>query len=220
MRLVWPDWRSADPAGRHPHWRAEEVAGPDGPRPRVLAALLDAVVDAATLRIDDDAFVARLARADSAQELAHRRAELARRQQAALDDRAAAHELVDEYQRELTIADDEVFRLEAALEREHELRLRAEHAYLHLATRTETDAGPDPELRSLGDVVRLAKARLDHLVILPEAERSARDVGLRPRRSRVGRPRAARLGRRRLGRRSPARRLRGRGPCPRPGLGP
>ncbi len=174
VRLVWPDWRSADPPDRHPHWRAEEVAGPDGPRPRVLAALRDAVVDAATLRIDDDAFVARLARADSAQELAHRRAELARRQQAALDDRAAAHELVDEYQRELTIADDEVFRLEAALEREHELRLRAEHAYLHLATRSDTDAAPDPELRTLADAVRAAKARLDHLVILPEAERSAR----------------------------------------------
>jgi hypothetical protein len=149
------------------------VAGPDGPRPRVLEALRAAVVDAATLRIDDDAFVARLARADSAQELALRRAELARRQQAALDDRAAAHELVDEYQRELTIADDEVFRLEAALEREHELRLRAEHAYLHLATR-DGDATADPELRTLGDVVRMAKVRLDHLVFLPEAERSAR----------------------------------------------
>jgi hypothetical protein len=173
VRLLWPDWRSGDPAARHPHWRAEEVAGPDGPRPRVLEALRAAVVDAATLRIDDDAFVARLARADSAQELALRRAELARRQQAALDDRAAAHELVDEYQRELTIADDEVFRLEAALEREHELRLRAEHAYLHLATR-DGDATADPELRTLGDVVRMAKVRLDHLVFLPEAERSAR----------------------------------------------
>lgn len=173
VRLLWPDWRSADPPGRHPSWRAEEAAGPDGPRPRVLAAIRDTVVDAATLRIDDDAFVARLARADSAHELAHRRAELARRQQAALDDRAAAHELVDEYQRELTMADDEVFRLEAALEREHELRMRAEHAYLHLATR-EGEAGADPELRTLGDVVRLAKVRLEHLVILPEAERSAR----------------------------------------------
>jgi len=175
VRLLWPDWRSNDPSGRHPHWRAEEVAGPDGPRPRVLAALHDVVVDAATLRIDDDVFVARLARADSAHELAHRRAELAKRQQAALDDRAAAHELVDEYQRELTIADDEVFRLEAALEREHELRLRAEHAYLHLATRDgDAAATADPEMRTLGDVVRLAKVRLRHLVILPEAERSAR----------------------------------------------
>ena len=94
---------------------------PTGRARACSAALRDAVIDAATLRIDDDTFVARLARADSAQELAGRRAELARRQQAALDDRAAAHELVDEYQRELTIADDEVFRLEAALEREHEL---------------------------------------------------------------------------------------------------
>jgi hypothetical protein len=173
VRLLWPDWRSVDPVSRHPQWRAEEVTGPDGPRPRVLAALRDVVVDAATLRIDDDTFVARLARADSAQELAQRRAELARRQQAAVDDRAAAHELVDEYQRELTIADDEVFRLEAALEREHELRLRAEHAYLHLATRPDDPrAVADP--RTLSDVLRLAKARLEHLVILPEAERSAR----------------------------------------------
>jgi hypothetical protein len=174
VRLLWPDWRSADPPARHPHWRAEEVVGPDGPRPRVLAALRDSVVDAATLRIDDDSFVARLARADSARELGARRAELARRQQAALDDRAAAHELVDEYQRELTLADDEVFRLEAALEREHELRLRAEHAYLHLATRRDGDVGAEPELRTLADAVRLAKTRLEHLVILPEAERSAR----------------------------------------------
>jgi hypothetical protein len=174
VRLLWPDWRSVDPPARHPQWRAEEVVGPDGPRPRVLGVLRDAVIDAATLRIDDDAMVARLARADSAQELAARRAELARRQQAALDDRAAAHELVDEYQRELTIADDEVFRLEAALEREHELRLRAEHAYLHLATRSDGDTSAEPELRTLADVVRRARARLEHLVILPEAERSAR----------------------------------------------
>jgi hypothetical protein len=176
VRLLWPDWRSVDTPGRHPQWRAEEVAGPDGPRPRVLAALRDAVTDAATLRIDDDAVVAQLARADSAQELAQRRAELARRQQAAAEDRAAALELVDEYQRELTIADDEVFRLEAAVEREHELRLRAEQAYLHLATRRDdvTAADAMPELRTLSDVLRLAKARLDRLVILPEAERSAR----------------------------------------------
>jgi hypothetical protein len=173
VRLLWPDWRSADPPARHPQWRAEEVAGPDGPRPRVLAALRDAVDDAATLRIEDDAFVARLARADSARELAARRADLARRQQAALEDRAAAHELVEEYQHELTIADEEVFRLEAALEREHELRLRAEHAYLHLATRAD-GGGAEPEVRTLADAVRLAKVRLEHLVVLPEAERSAR----------------------------------------------
>ena len=210
MRLLWPDWRSNDPSGRHPHWRAEEVAGPDGPRPRVLALLHAAVVDPGHAADRRRRVRRALARADSAHELAHRRAELATRQQAALDDRAAAHELVDEYQRELTIADDEVFRLEAALEREHELRLRAEHAYLHLATR-DGDAGADPELRTLGDVVRLAKVRLDHLVILPEAERSARAVGLRPRRPRVGRPRAARLRRRRLGRRPAAGRLRARG---------
>ena len=55
------------------------------------------------------------------------------------------HELVDEYQEELRRADDEVYRLESALEREHELRVRAENAYLLLATRPEDPAGPAPE---------------------------------------------------------------------------
>ncbi|MGZ6910150.1 MAG: hypothetical protein ACXVK4_00660 [Acidimicrobiia bacterium] len=174
VRILWPDWRSSDPPARHPQWHAEDVAGPDGPRPRVLEALRALVVDAATLRVDDDPFVARLVRAESAQDLARRRAELSRRQRDAVEDRAAAHALVDEYQRELSRADDEVFRLEAALEREHELRLRAEHAYLHLATRPDDDVPPGPGLRTLTDVLRLAKTRLEHLVVLPEAERSAR----------------------------------------------
>jgi hypothetical protein len=171
-RVLWPDWRSTDSADRHPQWRAEEVAGPDGPRPRLLAAVRALVTDAATLRIDDDPFVAELARAESTYDLGQRRAELTRRQRAAQADQAAAHDLVDEYQRELSRADDEVFRLEAAWERERELRLRAEHAYLQLATRPEADSAP--VVQSLLDVVLLAKARLEHLIVLPEAERSAR----------------------------------------------
>lgn len=173
VRLLWPEWRSTDPPDRHPQWRAEEVAGPDGPRPRLLVAVRDLVTAAATLRVDDDPFAAELARAESVADLAQRRAELARRQRAAQADQAAAHDLVDEYQRELTHADEEAFRLEAALERERELRLRAEHAYLRLATRPEGEADA-PEVQTLLDAVVLAKRRLDHLVILPEAERSAR----------------------------------------------
>jgi len=174
VRLLWPDWRSSDDPSRHPRWRAEEVAGPDGPRPRVPESLRALIEDAAALRIDDDPEVAKLARAGSAQELARRRAELARLQHAVIEDRAVAHELVDEYQRELRRADDEVYRLEESLEREHELRVRAENAYLQLATRPADSPTAHQELRTLTEAVRLAKSRLAHLVVLPEAERSAR----------------------------------------------
>ncbi|MEP6624353.1 MAG: hypothetical protein ABJC79_07915 [Acidimicrobiia bacterium] len=174
VRLLWPDWRSADAPERHPRWRAEDVAGPEGPRARVVESLRTLVEDAAALRIDDDPEVAKLARAGSAQELALRRAELARLQTAVVEDRSAAHELVDEYQRELRRADDEVYRLEEVLEREHELRVRAENAYLQLATRPADTPAAHQDVRSLTDAVRLAKTRLTHLVVLPEAERSAR----------------------------------------------
>lgn|GEM_PF-5804337 len=175
VRLLWPDWRSVDPPHRHPQWRAEEVSGPDGPRAHVGETLRSLVLDAATLRIDDDPAIAQLARADNAAELSHRRAELARLEHAVAEDRAVAHELVDEYQSELRLADDEVYRLEHALEREHELRVRAENAYLQLATRPEDVPTGTAEVRTLIEAVRLAKSRLAHLVILPEAERSARD---------------------------------------------
>ena len=175
VRLLWPDWRSVDRPDRHPHWRADEVTGPDGPRPQVGEALRARVVEAAALRIDDDPEVAKLARADSAQDLAQRRAELARLERAVAEDRAVAHELVDEYQHELQRADDDVYRLEHALEREHELRVRAENAYLQLATRPVDVPSGAPEIRTLIEAVRLAKSRLPHVVILPDAERSARD---------------------------------------------
>ncbi len=174
VRLLWPDWRSADPVDRHPHWREEEVTGPDGPRARVGDAVRRMVVDAAVLRIDDDPAVAKLARAGNAAELTQRRAELARLRNDVTADRAAAHELVDEYQSELLLADDAVYRLEHALEREHELRVRAENAYLQLATRPEDAPTGSPEVRTLTEAVRWAKSRLPHLVVLPEAERSAR----------------------------------------------
>ena len=51
---------------------------PTGRAPRVAESLRTLVEDAAALRIDDDPEVAKLARAGSAQELAQRRAELAR----------------------------------------------------------------------------------------------------------------------------------------------
>ncbi|MGZ4800503.1 MAG: hypothetical protein ACXVL8_16680, partial [Acidimicrobiia bacterium] len=85
---------------------------------------------------------------------------------------------IAEYQSELSRADEQVYLLEADLERERELRLRFEQGYLTLAT-----GGADPSLGAtglvaptngtLGDVVRRAKATRPHLVILPEAERSA-----------------------------------------------
>ncbi len=174
VRLLWPDWRSSDPPERHRSWRAEDVTGPDGPRPAVRNTLRALVFDAATLRIDDDPAVARIARAESSLELGQRRAELTRLEQAVAEDRAVAHELVDEYQSELRRADDEVYRLEQALEREHELRVRAENAYLQLATRPSDAPSPADDVRTLVEAVRLAKSRLDHLVVLPEAERSAR----------------------------------------------
>lgn len=175
IRLLWPDWRSVDPIDRHPHWRAEEVAGPEGARARVKGAVRSLVIDAAALRIDDDPAVAKIARRGSAADLSQRRAELARLQHAVADDRAAAAELVDEYQSELRRADDEVYRLEHTLEREHELRVRAENAYLQLATRPDDAPTGSHEVRSLTEALRLAKSRLPHLVVLPEAERSARD---------------------------------------------
>ena len=60
---------------------------------------------------------------------------------AVLDDRAAAEELITEYQSELSRADEQVYLLEADLERERELRLRFEQGYLTLAT-----GGADPAL--------------------------------------------------------------------------
>ena len=95
-----------------------------------------------------------------------------------LDDRAAAEELITEYQAELSRADEQAYLLEADLERERELRLRFEQGYLTLAT-----GGADPALPAtaagatangnLGEVLRRAKTLRPHLVILPEAERSA-----------------------------------------------
>ena len=133
------------------------------------------MTDAAAFRIDEDPSVAHLARAGSAHDLTIRRAELSRLERAVAEEGAAANELVDEYQSELRRADDEAYRLEGALEREHELRVRAENAYLELATRAEHRPAQDTGVRNLADAVRRAKAQLRYLVILPEAERSARE---------------------------------------------
>ncbi|MGZ6973693.1 MAG: hypothetical protein ACXVKQ_07145 [Acidimicrobiia bacterium] len=178
VRLLWPSWRSSDPPGHHPSWRAEEVSGPEGPRARVAEILSDLVLAAATLRVEGDPLVERLARSQDTVDLQERRAELESLRTAVLDDRAAAEELIAEYQSELSRADEQVYLLEADLERERELRLRFEQGYLTLAT-----GGADPSLGAtglvaptngtLGDVVRRAKATRPHLVILPEAERSA-----------------------------------------------
>ena len=175
VRLLWPSWRSSDPPGHHPSWRAEEVSGPEGPRPRVAEILSDLVLGAATLRVEGDPLVELLARSQDTVDLQERRTELESLRTAVLDDRAAAEELITEYQAELSRADEQAYLLEADLERERELRLRFEQGYLTLAT-----GGTDPELSTtgptngnLGDVLRRAKTLRPHLVILPEAERSA-----------------------------------------------
>jgi hypothetical protein len=182
VRLLWPSWRSSDPPGHHPSWRAEEVSGPEGPRPRVAEILSDLVLGAATLRVEGDPLVELLARSQDTVDLQERRIELESLRTAVLDDRAAAEELITEYQSELSRADEQVYLLEADLEHERELRLRFEQGYLTLAT-----GGTDPALATdpsgpggvhapngnLGEVLRRAKALRPHLVILPEAERSA-----------------------------------------------
>jgi hypothetical protein len=172
VRLLWPSWRSSDPPAHHPSWRAEEVAGPDGPRSRVAETLAELIVGAATLRVEGDPLVDRLARSLETFEQQERRVELESLRTAVAGDRAAAEELISEYQAELTRSDEQVYLLEQSLERERELRHRFEQGYLTLAT-----SEPDPSLISangnLGEVVRRAKANRRHLVILPEAERSA-----------------------------------------------
>jgi hypothetical protein len=173
MRLLWPAWRSSDPPARHPVWRAEDVAGPDGPRRRVVDALVAMVTGASTLRVERDPLVDRLAREAAAATGARRRVELEAMRRAGVEDRAAADELIGEYQAELTRADERAFQLEEALEREHERRLRAEDAFLRVATNTVGD--PRPDVRSLADAVQVAKTSMPHLVVLPEAERSARE---------------------------------------------
>jgi hypothetical protein len=177
VRLLWPSWRSSDPPAHHPVWRVEEVAGFAGPRPRVAGTLADLILAAATLRVEGDPLVERLARNQETIDLQERRSELAALRTAVQEDRAAAEELIAEYQTELSRADQQVYKLEADLDRERELRARFEHGYLTLATggtdSAAAHAGANANGSSLADVVRQAKAKHPHLVILPEAERSA-----------------------------------------------
>jgi hypothetical protein len=138
--------------------------------------LAELVFGAATLRLDGDPLVGQLSRTQEAHDLHERRAELETLRAAVADDRAAAEELITEYQSELTRADEQVSLLESDLERERELRERFEQAYLTLAT-GEAAAAIDPvdagSNGTLGEVVQRAKASRRHLVFLPEAERSA-----------------------------------------------
>ena len=174
IRLLWPSWRSVDPPARHTQWHAEDVAGPDGPRPRVAEALAQAVIGAATLRVEADPLVPHLARKQSAEQRTVRREELETLRHAVAADQAAAEDLISEYQSELTRADERAYELAVELEREHETRVRAVDAYLRLATQVPT-SGDAPVVRSLAEAVRLAKSTLPHLVFLPEAERAAKN---------------------------------------------
>jgi hypothetical protein len=126
--------------------------------------------------VEGHPLVERLARNQETIDLQERRSELAELRTAVQEDRAAAEELIAEYQAELSRADEQVYALEADLERERELRARFEHGYLTLATGGTESTAARPAAGangSLGDVVRQAKAKHSHLVILPEAERSA-----------------------------------------------
>lgn len=176
VRLLWPSWRSSDPPGHHRAWRAEEVAGPEGPRPRLAEMVSDLVLDAATLRVEGDPLVEQLARSQDTVDLQERRIELESLRTAVLGDRAAAEELITEYQSELSRADEQVFLLEADLEQERDLRARFEQAYLTIATGGADPSpgfGAAPTNGNLSEVVRRAKEQRPNLVILPEAERSA-----------------------------------------------
>ncbi len=178
VRLLWPSWRSSDPPGHHPSWRAEEVSGPDGPRPRVAEILSDLVLGAATLRVEGDPLVELLARSQDTVDLQERRIELESLRTAVLDDRAAAEELITEYQAELQPG------RRAGLPARGGPRARARAAAPVRAglpdvghrwcrsgvTLPATGAGATA---NLGEVLRRAKTLRPHLVILPEAERSA-----------------------------------------------
>ena len=161
------------------------ITAPGGPRRspvptvrgRVLVEMVsDLVLDAATLRVEGDPLVEQLARSQDTVDLQERRTELESLRTAVLGDRAAAEELITEYQSELSRADEQVFRLEADLELERDLRARFEQAYLTIATGGIDPSPPGPSASTngnLSEVVRRAKAQRSHLVILPEAERSA-----------------------------------------------
>jgi len=174
LRILWPTWRSSDPPTRHPVWHAEDVAGPDGPRAGVADALAQLVVNASTLRVERDPVVDRLGREADAAATATRRRELDAMRNAGVADRAAAEELVGEYQAELTHADERIYALEVALEREQAQRQRAEDAYLWIAT-AEPSGAEHRAVRTLAEAIHLAKTSMGHLVVLPEAERSARE---------------------------------------------
>ena len=66
-------------------------------------------VGAATLRVEGDPLVERLARSQDTIDLQERRGELESLRTAVLGDRAAAEELISEYQTELTRADEQVY---------------------------------------------------------------------------------------------------------------
>ena len=97
--------------------------------------LADLVLGAATLRVEGDPMVERLARSRDAVDQHDRRIELESLRTAVTDDHAAAEELITEYQSELTRSDEQVYVLEQDLEHERELRVRFEQALPHARDR-------------------------------------------------------------------------------------
>jgi hypothetical protein len=166
VRLFWPGWRAADPLERHPHWRADDCAGPSGPRPRVAEALTHLVVGAATLWTDAHPLLERLRRAAARAETAGRREALAELRRKMAEDQAVAEELIGEYQRELSRADQRVYELEEALEAAQERTERADAARRDAEERLiALLAEPGRSLRVL-DVLKEVAGRARHLRIL------------------------------------------------------
>ena len=174
VRLFWPDWRSSDAASRHRAWRDEDVKGP-----RVLEELRGLVIPAGALRIEDDPLVARLARARPAAELRARREEREAARSEKSKSSAAAETLIVQheteiqgYQDELSEADERFVDLEVLLDKARSDYQRALDWYSLAATQGRTDGGQ--AMSKAVDVIKRAAEELPHIVVLPEAIKSAK----------------------------------------------
>ena len=181
--------------GHHPIWRAEEVAGPDGPRPRVAEMLADLVVGAATLRVEGDPLVERLARSQDTVDQQERRSRAREPPRPRCSgDRAAAEELIAEYQSELSRSDEQVYLLEAGSRARTRAAGTVRAGVPHARHRWRE---PNVARRRTARWVRWCAARRRAAPPRDPARGGALGgrVALRPRGSRRGRSRAARRGR-------------------------
>jgi len=168
VRLLWPAWRSGDPAGTHPTWPAADVAGPSS---RVPDLLIRSVRDAAVARLDDAPFVDELFREQARAERDERRVELERLRSEAGDTMGARDPYVVELEDELSQADRLNFELELELDRE---KANARRAWEYYALLAEGGQVVPRARETLTDVMRRADRDLAHVVVLPVALRGAR----------------------------------------------